>query len=300
MAISYSNLTTANSEMFSVLTYKHYKKQLTELKKTAAIGAVIGGFIPAGLVLISLPEKKDYPAKILSLFISENSRRQGIGRELLQRAQETIKELGYTKMRIVFSKNRTGDLGQLLASKEWKEPIDNFFIYNVCVKDVLEQSSWIRNDYIRPEFEIFPWAELRDDERIKLCADKEKKECEWAGFQPPINPEEKFELINSLGIRSKNGLAGWITYQENNKMTKACSLLYVMKKYRRSTLAIGLIIESFCLQVDAGIPNVSCIIKTENLPMLNLYRKRFDFATISVSQTMISEKEFEQHELYNR
>jgi len=203
-----------------------------------------------------------------------------------------IQDKKFSKLSIIFQKNKNENIKQFLKAKNYSDPKDNFYLYTVCVKRVLEETLWTKKNFINDDFELFLWKDLKEEERknfIDIEKSKSKENCEFYGYFPPTNKEE-FEEINSLGIRNKDGVIGWIITQKNSENTIAVSLLYVMKKYRNSTLSLGLNIEAFKRQVEVGIPNVSCIIHSKNKPMLNLYKKRFDFATLNVSQTVISEK----------
>jgi hypothetical protein len=102
------------------------------------------------------------------------------------------------------------------------------------------------------EFEIFPWRDLTPAERRTLHV-----QTDQYTFDPMISPliyEKNLEHINSLGLRYKGKLVGWVITSRMNEETIRYSALYIAEEFQRFGYIIKLLSDSIELQRASKVP----------------------------------------------
>lgn len=99
--------------------------------------------------------------------------------------------------------------------------------------------------------EIFPWKELKDHERDQLL--KEHRHRHFSDIVSPFHEEEKIESLNSLGLRYKGEVIGWMITQRVAPDTLKYASFYVRPEFRYKGASMRLMIDSIKIQQKSNI-----------------------------------------------
>lgn len=216
-----------------------------------AIAATAQG-IPVGLLLASEMNYLHF-AELYSIFVAEAHRHQGIAAQMLSLFETELKKLSCTFVTLVYSeKDPTASyLEKLLKKFEWSSP-RLFGIH--CSFDVPAfNAPWYRKPYtLSKEFELFPWVELKTKEKEKLL-----RQYEQGVFGSSVTPfgeeEAKIESINSLGLRYRDEVIGWMVTHRIAEDTIRYSSFFVQKAFQYQKEVIILLCKSIQLQQASSV-----------------------------------------------
>ncbi len=146
----------------------------------------------------------------------------------------------------------TPQLQSLLAKNQWH----GFDLLEVrsFYAALLFNPPWFKKRYsIPPDWTLFPWKDLSPQEKEKLK--QEESNYQFPSHVSPLAiPEESIEPINSLGVRYKNRVVGWMITQRSAPDLIQYSALYLEKDLHPIGIAIQLVREAVLRQQMANIP----------------------------------------------
>lgn len=175
-----------------------------------AVGAFTGGE-PVGLALAAARRTDKRDAELLSLFVVPGSRRQGVGRALLEEVETVAADRGVVRLQAVWMTGRAGTdaVEGMLACSGWTAPAPRMLSVRFTLDD-LARVPWIARHRLLPGLEIFPWAELTAAERERLVASQ--RESSWIprDLQPWDYDQPGFDPVTSLGMRLEGDVVAWI------------------------------------------------------------------------------------------
>jgi hypothetical protein len=100
-------------------------------------------------------------------------------------------------------------------------------------------------------YEVFPWSAITETDRKILL-----KESEQGRFSKQVSPfidEEHIEPLNSLGLRYKGEVIGWVITHKIAPDTLKYTSLFVKPEYRFSGVSMKLMIDSMKIQQKSSI-----------------------------------------------
>lgn len=216
-----------------------------------AVGAVIDDK-PIGIALTSVygPLRS---AHMHWLFVSEAYRHQSIASEILNAmVQELAQQLILAVTFNYPSDTPTAPfLEKLLSQQGWAPP--KLFSIECTFEHGHFDPDWLQMPLQLPNgWEMFLWKNLNEQERTLLQFQKTQ-----GVFQPAVSPfgknEDQQEFLNSLGLRYKGEVVGWMITQRIAPDTIRYTALYIQKLHQATGLAIQLLTSSIRLHIQSGI-----------------------------------------------
>ncbi|MGA7616751.1 MAG: GNAT family N-acetyltransferase [Thermoanaerobaculia bacterium] len=256
--------------VFSAMTFPAYRHMLS-LERTVrlpqehdslpvdpiAVAAIIDG-TPAGLAVGELPVLEDHLPEVLSLFVAPQFRGHGIATQLLARMEEEVRSRGFERLLGIYMTGKSGvDAFEHIAAKRgWSEPHVRMVSCRFSAES-LASAPWLGKYHLPSDYEIFPWSELREEERETL----RRSHAENPWIAPDLLPWEYekfgFEPKTSLGIRYKGVVVGWILNHQLADDTVRYTCSYIRKDLGRLGRIVPAYSESFRRFIEAGFRNAT-------------------------------------------
>ena len=270
--------------LYRELSFHQYRSQLPNIildKNVVTIGVSKLGK-PVGLVIANIQPNIQF-ARIDSIFVLPACRRQGIGTALLSYLEKELFSRGCTEVKIFcpVDKSITFSLNSLLQKLGW------FSLHShklICKSDpkILIKAPWMNRQYSLPHnMKIFPWTEIRPDELARIKQTQES--CAW--IEEGLNPfqyGEDVEPLNSLGLRYKNQVVGWILTIRVSTSTILYECMFVRQDLQKMCRGIALLVKAIQLQLQAQVPFGIWHVDVDNYPMMRFVKKHMTPYLISV------------------
>jgi GNAT superfamily N-acetyltransferase len=276
--------------LYSFLTYPIYRPRLQTINSdgnTIAIGASILGN-PIGLAMAEIQEDKS--AKVLSLFVIQSYRHQGIGAALLTGLETELFSKGCTNVEFVYTTGQptTSTVEHLLNKCGWSPPISRRVICKASTQE-MSKAPWMRRCQKLPKaYSIFPWVEITPKERAVI---QEQIEQLWIDADlVPFNYEENLEPINSLGLRYQGQVVGWLITHRTSPKTIRYSCAYIQPDLQKLGRLIFLYAKAVQLQALANIHFGIWTTRLENNSMVNFTKKYMGPYLIYLKETKSATK----------
>lgn len=136
--------------------------------------------------------------------------------------------------------------------------------------------SWYKKEYeLPPDFEIFPWKDLKQEERVAIEKAYERKEIPDEVY--PFAAGGVYEPMNSLGLRYHDKVIGWLITRQVDPNTICYYSIYTEYEYHNRGFIIQLLIHALKLQQQSSFNQAIFrvnIIQLPNLKWLRFVRKR--------------------------
>jgi len=178
-----------------------------------AIGAWVDGSV-AGMALAESPID-DAPAAVptlLSVFVEPSLRRQGIATSLVREAERHLIQRGHATVSAVYMTGSASTVAveAMLARCGWSAPVTRAMTMRATI-DELRQMPWYgRVRLPSPGFAVFPWTELRPDDKRRLASSQVSKPWITEGLEPWRHDHAGFDEVSSVGLRHRDEVVGWV------------------------------------------------------------------------------------------
>ena len=275
----------SNVARYEELTYPAFRPHLRKVapdSSKVAIGVELDSE-PIGLIFAEYLTTKATPSKkfgqILSFFVVPKYRSQGIGTTLLQKISAELKHRGCEKISLKYLDNPYQiALEKILKGQNWLTPEATALIcYSTTAK--LKNARIIKHlDRLSPtlldDYTIFPWHSLTEADRDYLKGVMEIHPL-TRKFSP-FTEEKKIEPLNSLGLRYKDKVVGWMINHRTAPDTIRYTQMYVHPDYKPLSQSILFLGKAIKLQCEAvpEVPRMTCRVETDNTPMVNFVNRR--------------------------
>ncbi len=287
--VELEQLNQLSAALFHNLTFHSYQYLLYQLRKDGTIvgiGALVDGKA-AGLVL---GEAIDGKGTILSIAVDKAHRNQGIGARLLLAMEKELAARGASTITLTYvtEKPTTPALVRLLEKCEWPAPEPKHL---VCTSDKrMHDSPWMSGYTLPPEFEVFPWVDLTAEDRAAL-----QQSQETGGWIPkglsPFDYEGTLEPANSLGIRYKGEVVGWLITQPREPDSVCYSCSYMRPDLQKRARLVAVYAEGVRRQVAFTTkPYGIWIVPFKHKQMANFVLRRMRPWLISLAEFHESKK----------
>ena len=217
-----------------------------------AIGCAIDE-IPVGLALASL-HKPLLLGEIHSLYVHPEQQKQHIGTQLLAKLEEEALREGCNILTKKYPDNSpfTIPIEKILKRRGWQGPKVHSIRYLFDV--IAFNPDWFqRPPKLPPDYTEFLWKEISKEEEKQLRAQQDQDV--FPDIVSPYGPDEHLlEPLNSLGLRYKDEIIGWVITHRISPDTIKYSALYMQRKSRNLGYIIRLLIDAIQIQKKNRIP----------------------------------------------
>jgi GNAT superfamily N-acetyltransferase len=268
----YIVLDNLNASTYKHLTYPWLQEHLDRLSShnftNIALGVALQGQ-PVGLVLAECP-KNQHQANILSLFVAQGHRQQGLGTALLMQIEEILKESGCQQINLLYNLNLTTSiLEHMLKQQNW-EAGSFYSLQCLTNRETIKQAPFLHRYSLPNKFTIFSWVELTAQEQRKI-----KQRENGLNYPDELSPfQDQIEDLASIGLRDdREEVIGWSIVQQmsNGIIYKT---LFVKQEFRAIGLGIHLLAASINRRLaDQKGTEAMFIILAENKTMVRFVKR---------------------------
>jgi GNAT superfamily N-acetyltransferase len=225
--------------------------------------AEVGG-VAAGLA-VAQPYDESAGGTVQSLFVRPDQRRQGIGAGLLAWLGERLEARGIRQVdvRYMDTELTSESMAPLLARCGWSPPETWMVFCRSEIRTVAEAPWVVRTPGLPEDFSIFPWAELSSEEREDILL--RQRERPW--YPEDLGPfldEALIEPINSVGLRHRGRVVGWLSTHRVAADTIRYTTLFVARHHQRMARGVALMAEAVRRHATSCVPYGACAVNWEN------------------------------------
>jgi GNAT superfamily N-acetyltransferase len=266
---------------FKDLTYPIYQSRLLRVSKDdswVALGIELQG-IPVGLVFAKVMNSEaEKVAEICSLFVIPEYRQRGIGTALLQSLENELIHRGCEKVSLGYLDNPNQVfVEQMFLSCHWESPAKTALICYGNSKEI-QNASLLKNfdklsAKLPAEFSLFAWSSLTETDTKAIKA-KIKTNPLIKHYNPFIE-SQKLESLNSLGLRYKNEVVGWMITHRITPDTIRYTQMFVDPAFQPLSRSLIMLATAINIQVQAipEIPEATFRVDVDNTPMVNFVER---------------------------
>jgi GNAT superfamily N-acetyltransferase len=228
-------------------------EEIGALPRVLAIGATLRGR-PVGLAVAlqgwtpsdsPLPAPRADTARLLSLTVSRAHRRLGVGAGLLAALERALAERGIREVTATASfpvpEGRVA-AETLFARAQW-EPSELVMLQCQANEPLLDAPLMRAQADLPAEYEIVDWVDLTLDERAQLH--RSRASAPW--FPEALDPfdhEVELEIRNSLALRFRGEIVGWLLTFRTGETTMYYRCMFVREDLARLGRALALLREA--------------------------------------------------------
>jgi GNAT superfamily N-acetyltransferase len=227
---------------------------LAALPRVHAVGASLFGR-PVGLAIAvrgwAAPGEYDgiappaTSARLLSITVARSHRRLGIGTALLAAVESAVRDHGVSEIASHFALP-VGDamtaVEALCRSAGWSAP-ETTMLQCRAAHPLLEAPVMREQMALPPEYEIVDWVDLDDRERAHIRA-RQQAEPWYPETLDPFHFEAELEVVNSLALRYRGEVVGWLITRRTSPLTMYYRSLFVRSDLARLGRGLALIAEA--------------------------------------------------------
>lgn len=268
------------AEKYPHLLYSLFRKKLQNEKKERNLFGVIA-FIDGRPVALSVTEiKPNHSAELLSLFVSEEFRKQGIAGRLLQENEQLLEKnrVRYIDASWVDALQEAPAIETLIKSKGWLPLQRTLLNMKINVDTAISTKRFpgvMDHEY---ETEVIDWTEISELDKEKMHLMEQEN-----GFPAYLSPFQLPELLDtkiSKIIRVKGETAGWCIFHHIKGDTAQCSALYISKIHRNKNRSLELITRCFLEAQKRGIHYIICQVNYQDNRLIRYVNSLADESAI--------------------
>lgn len=240
-----------------------------------AVVALEGGE-PVGLALAEQPAQSPDVAELLSVFVRSDRRGHGIGGRLVEAIEMAAKNRGAQRLVGVYTTGKPGieAFEKIATRREWSGPETRMVSVRFSAES-LAAAPWIGRYRLGPSYEIFPWAELRNDERDQIRKTHEQEKWIAEDLVPWLHDSHGFEPRTSLGLRRDGVVVGWIINHLMDEKTVRYTCSFIRKPLGKMGKIVPLYSASFERFIAAGFQQATFTTPLQHRGMVGFARKWF-------------------------
>lgn len=209
---------------------------------------------PVGLALAELPTTADGTPELLSLFVTESARRQGVARAMVAALEQAVARHGFPALQAVYTtgKPEIEAIERIFGAAGWQAPAARAVIVRFSPEQALSTPWFGRLRFPGDDFEILSWADVRLDEREALKREQQAEHWIPVGLEPWRHDATGFDTISSVGLRHKGQLAGWVINHRVSADTVRFTCSWMRGDMRGMARILPLYTESLRRLLDSG------------------------------------------------
>lgn len=266
MRFAYRPITRDDQSAVASMTFPAYRHLLSmtaaprhpeqgDARPVQPIGvAAWDGDRPVGLALGELPTTPEGTPELLSLFVVDSARRQGVGRALVTALEQAVASQGFPALQAVYTtgKPEIAAVERIFDDAGWQTPAARAVIVRFSPEQALSTPWFGRLRVPDDEFEIFSWTDVRPEEREALMREQGAEHWIPAGLEPWKHDAKGFDVISSVGLRHKGRLAGWVINHRVSADTVRFTCSWMRGDMRGMARILPLYTESLRRLLDSG------------------------------------------------
>lgn len=248
--LDWSDLDTR--ETYTQLVGHEHAQNWDQLEKVMLFGARHHDK-PIGLLLANTVPIL-HIAEIKTLYVDEEHRCRGIAKQLITHLQKELIKESYYLLLFPYKTNDpyTPVLEHIVEHLGWPKP--QLLLLHCKFDGNAFHPPWLTTDYPVPEgFEIFPWKDLAPHEHDKLERQEAQKLIPTI-LSPVGRDEHKIEMLNSVGLRHKGTVIGWMITYRDDVETIRYTKFFIQRAWQMKGIAITLLCEAIKRQQKVGVP----------------------------------------------
>ena len=218
--------------------------------KQIALGLEKNG-IPIGLALASVYEDLDY-ADIHTINTDIHYKKPEIFENFIPEIENTLFSRGanYIIYRFFHNHPQAGTLAPILEAREWSPPklVMVRFFYDA---QAFNPPWYDRPPYLPSGYKEFKWTTIRKSELEEIKEDYKKGH--FTAQVSPFQDAEIIEPINSIGLRYKNRVIGWMICHRIAHDTIRYTAFYVKPEFTFKGYPIRLLVDSMKLHQKSSV-----------------------------------------------
>jgi GNAT superfamily N-acetyltransferase len=245
-----------------------------------------------GLVLADTPLAGGRHPEVLSLFVHSDWRGKGIGTMLVGALEDSLRHAGHLVVDAVYMTGRpaTAAVERILQKCGWASPVTRAITVRFTPEEAT-RTPWFKRVALPPgHYEIFPWTDLKPEERALIKSSHELTPWIDRGLEPWQHDYYGFDPISSLGLRHHGTVAGWVI---NHRISIGCvrfTCSFIRDDLRRRGRILPLYTESILRVSQAGIGECSLVTPLEYSHMAAFLKRRCASAVHFFAETRASAK----------
>ena len=174
------------------------------------------------LVLAELPVRpEDGAPELLSVFVTPEHRRLGLGARLVGAIEETVAGRGATSIEAVYTtgKPSIAAVERILEARAWDAPTVRTITVRFTMAEALSTPWYGRMGLLPQGAEIFSWKDLTDAERAHLRESNARAPWIANSLQPWRHDHLGFDPVSSVGLRYRGEVVGWVINHQMDSRT---------------------------------------------------------------------------------
>lgn len=245
-------------------------------------------------LLLCIPDQNFKHVRLMSLRVASDHEGKGLGTKLMSSLLEYLEKNEYENAEIFFHEHWEGQvpLNKILKNTQWEQPeIDQRIILGKAADCM---PLYDGNDRSLPEgYSFFPWGALQPAD-LTLIKSKFEKEVELQGGLWPFFYEDIIENWNSIALKYKKEVVGWLVTHRITEQTVEFTSLFLSEGHRSFKLAHLLMGEAIYRQVASGIPQFTFSAKADNPTMTKFVIRNHEWLNLRLVVSYRSMRSFEE------
>lgn len=239
-----------------------------------AVGARLNGE-PVGIA-IATANKIINRSEARTFFVRRDHPFEEVATGLISKMLEELKRENVKTCTFTYLQEdlETPKMEKILKATGWED--SRLFMLRCTFDAANFNPAWINYSYHYPKgFQEHRWTTLTKKDRLDLQMRETQHHFHFV--ISPFLEEEKIEPTNSLILKNRDTIAGWIITHRLNKDTIRYSSFYLDPAYRNQELGIKLLTDSILLQIHS-LQSPSPILWAEiEIPYLYVHRLWIQF-----------------------
>jgi GNAT superfamily N-acetyltransferase len=255
--------------------------------------AVCRGAEPVGLALAhAAPNQKT--AEMISLYVRRDHRGRGLSRPLLAGMERLLVRQGCRNVQLAYRADWPARplLEHRLRQLGWTPPVGNLMLgkFNVPEAADVWRESPLCQMRLPEGFQIISWTEVTQTELESLAGRDSGGDSEALA---PLEEPERIEPLNSLALRHRGQIIGWIVTHRLDARTIQYTRLHVDPPHQRLGRGLPLLAAAIQKQIEAGIPLGVFQVRADNPRMQQLIHRRLLTCLVTWTESRRSEKQLD-------
>lgn len=144
--------------------------------------------------------------RLISLFVDESLRNEGIGSALISAIEQAVREKGGARIATVYRTTipEREAFERLLASQGWSKPALRMLVLEAEFERIARSPFLLQSPELDPGFELVPWNSVPREE-IEHLGKRGFSVRIW-----PLNYGDDYHRPTSFGLRWQGVLSGWL------------------------------------------------------------------------------------------
>jgi GNAT superfamily N-acetyltransferase len=266
---------TFTALLYQQFTFPIFRPLLAALKPEDSTVALAASDSNEPIALAIAEIKPDSKCgEILSIFVKQTYRCQGVATVLLTRLEKELISQGCTTAKLIYTSGQptTPAFERLLQKCNWLPPQPRMLVCKSSTDKIIN-APWMQKTKLPDSYSIFPWLGISEAERLAL--QKQQEIFPWIPKDLlPFIQEENFEPLNSLGLRYQGEVVGWMINHRLAPDTIRYTCGFLRPDLQKMGRFIPLLANAIQLQAKANIINGIWTVSVKRPSMVNFIKKR--------------------------